>query len=340
MASLEVWLALNEAEFGLEESMRTFSGIVGRVSPTLRLLAAGMLALVHPVLAQAQEPQSALESDQAPNLERIETRIGQEGFESPPAQLAQLDWLIGQWAGYGIGGARSMESWLAPIGGTMVGTFVQETAEGSIMFTEHMYLMQEGETLVLRLKHFNADLTGWEEKDDMLTFRLVAIEDCAVYFNALTLRCADSENPGAGLVAAVRMQSGDELLFQFSSIISPQAGLCVEEMTTLDMNFCAANILTQAEARRTQYLASAIDRNDTLPDLVAQITASDEAFIAYRDAECGAVWESWKDGTIRTIMALSCRIEMTDQRTHQIWQTWLTHQDSAPPILPEPKPSR
>ena len=45
----------------------------------------------------------------------------------------------------------------------------------------------------------------------MLTFRLVAIEDCAAYFNALTLRC-DGEN---GLVAAVRMQSGGELFFRF-----------------------------------------------------------------------------------------------------------------------------
>ena len=146
-----------------------------------------------------------------------ETRIGEEGFASPPATLDQVDWLIGQWEGEGIRGAPAMESWLKPIGGTMVGTFVQEDADGTIMFTEHMYLMQESGTLVLRLKHFNADLTGWEEKDGMLTFRLVAIEPCAAYFNALTLRCADKEKPGEGMVAAVRMQSGGELVFRFNS---------------------------------------------------------------------------------------------------------------------------
>jgi len=152
----------------------------------------------------------------------LETRLGDQGFESPPATLEQLDWLVGQWEGEGIAGAPAMESWLRPMGGTMVGTFVQETSDGAIMFTEILYLTEEAGSLVLRLKHFNADLTGWEEKDDMLTFRLLAIEPCAAYFNALTLRCADAAEPGEGLVAAVRMKSDDpeprELLFSFKRV--------------------------------------------------------------------------------------------------------------------------
>lgn len=146
-----------------------------------------------------------------------ETRLGEKGFESPPATLQQLGWLEGQWEGTGIRGAPAMESWLPAMGGTMVGTFVQAEPDGSIMFTEHMYLMQENGTLALKLKHFNADLTGWEEKDDFLTFRLVALEECAAYFNALTLRCADKDKQGEGLVAAVRMQSGGELVFRFEA---------------------------------------------------------------------------------------------------------------------------
>ncbi|MEO1647438.1 MAG: DUF6265 family protein [Pseudomonadota bacterium] len=147
-----------------------------------------------------------------------ETRLGEEDFVSPQASLDQMDWLVGQWQGEGIRGAPAMESWLPPMGGTMVGTFVQQENDGAIIFTEHLYLMEEGGTLALKLKHFNADLTGWEEKDDFLTFRLVAIEECAAYFNALTLRCADKEKPGEGLVAAVRMQSGGELVFRFGAV--------------------------------------------------------------------------------------------------------------------------
>ena len=37
---------------------------------------------------------------------------------------------------------------------------LQEDADGAIMFTEHMYLVQEDSSLALKLKHFNADLTG------------------------------------------------------------------------------------------------------------------------------------------------------------------------------------
>ena len=148
----------------------------------------------------------------------METRLAEKGEPPPAATLAQMDWLVGQWEGAGIGGAPALENWLPPAGGTMVGTFVQQGEDGAVRFTEHLYLMEEEGSLVLRLKHFNADLTGWEEKDDMVTFRLAAIESCAAYFHGLTLRCADPASPGKGLVAAVRMKSGEELVFRYEPV--------------------------------------------------------------------------------------------------------------------------
>jgi hypothetical protein len=143
-----------------------------------------------------------------------ETRTASEGHVPPPAEIAQMGWLVGQWSGTGIGGAKAAESWLPPSGGTMVGTFVQETPEGEIRFTEHLYLTEEGGSLALKLKHFNADLTGWEEKDGMVRFTLLAIEHCAAYFSGLTFRC-DGED---GLIAAVRVNAAgatSELVFRF-----------------------------------------------------------------------------------------------------------------------------
>lgn len=268
-----------------------------------------------------------------------ETRVGEEGFESPPASIEQLDWLVGQWVGEGIEGAPAMESWLPPMGGTMVGTFVQETPKGDIMFTEHLYIMPQDGSLVLKLKHFNADLTGWEEKDDMLTFRLVAIEPCAAYFNALTLRCRNPNFPGEGLVAAVRMQSGGELLFRFDALGAQHPNRCPDAMTTVDMNECYAEVLSRADERRLAYSAKAIERHTDQPELAEMINASEEAFVAYRDAECGAVLQDWIEGTIRGVMTLDCRIAMTDRRTLTLWRNWLTYMDSTPPVLPEPKPT-
>lgn len=150
-----------------------------------------------------------------------ETRVGDPGSVSPAATVAAAQWLVGQWSGTGIGGAEAHESWLTPSGDTMVGTFVQETPEGGIMFTEHMYLMEYEGSLVVRLKHFNPDLTGWEEKDGMVTFRLLAAEPCALYFSALTYRC----DGDGGMVVAVRMKSDkqepEELVFRFKRSPTP-----------------------------------------------------------------------------------------------------------------------
>ncbi len=151
-----------------------------------------------------------------------ETRVAGDDHVPPPARLAQLAWLAGSWSGSGIGGAPAHESWLPPTGNTMVGLFVQEDGEGGLLFTEHMYISEVDGSLAVRLKHFHPDLTGWEEKDDMLEFRLVALEPCAAYFSALTYRCANGENTEDGIVVAVRMQGdGDEireLVFDFDPL--------------------------------------------------------------------------------------------------------------------------
>ncbi|WP_244881989.1 DUF6265 family protein [Pelagerythrobacter marensis] len=144
-----------------------------------------------------------------------ETRVPPPDHVPPPASIGEVAWLAGDWTGSGIDGAPAAEMWLPPSGDTMVGLFVQENSAGGLMFTEHMYIAEENGSLVVKLKHFDPDLTGWEEKDDMVRFRLVSIEPCAVYFSALTYRC-DGEN---GLVVAVRMKGADkdvnELVFRF-----------------------------------------------------------------------------------------------------------------------------
>ena len=139
-----------------------------------------------------------------------------DDYTPPAADLAQMDWLVGRWQGPGIGGNLSLESWLPRTGDTMVGTFVQTEEGGGIQFTEHMYLMEHEGSLVLRLKHFNADLTGWEDAQGMVTFRLVDLEPCRARFGGLTIRCNDED----GLLVAVRMRSSEgavsELLFDYA----------------------------------------------------------------------------------------------------------------------------
>jgi len=152
----------------------------------------------------------------SPGLAAQETRDFADDAVSPPAGLEQVSWIQGRWQGPGIEGHAAVENWLPPTGNTMVGTFIQTDSAGDIMFTEHMYLMEEAGSLVLRLKHFNPDLTGWEEKDDTTSFPLRAITPCRADFRALTMRCDRAD----GLVVAVRIRNEDgsagELVFRFT----------------------------------------------------------------------------------------------------------------------------
>jgi uncharacterized protein YecT (DUF1311 family) len=241
-----------------------------------------------------------------------ETRVAADSQESPPATLDDMRWLVGHWQGEGIGGAPAVENWLPATGPTMVGTFIQQTSEGAIQFTEHMYLMEEEGSLVLRLKHFNADLTGWEDKEGMVSFRLLAIEDCAAYFHALTLRC-DGDN---GLAVAVTMQR--------------------DAATTIQIGDCLASKLARAEARMGKYADAAMEQVKGQDAQLLLMRSTQEAFLAYRGGECGAVHESYGSGSIRTAMYLGCAIRLTDERTHTIWRNWLQFMDSTPPLLPEP----
>lgn len=142
------------------------------------------------------------------------TRVAEPGAPRPAASLAELGWLVGTWEGEGIGGAPSMESWSAPVGGTMPGIFVQTDGKGGTMFSEYMQIAPDGESLVVRLKHFNVDLTGWEEKDRTITFPLIGRSQNALYFNGLTYERSGSDR----LTIAVRMHKADgrsnELVFR------------------------------------------------------------------------------------------------------------------------------
>jgi uncharacterized protein YecT (DUF1311 family) len=272
-------------------------------------------------------------------LSAQETRVGPEGFVSPPATVYQMWWLEGLWQGEGIDGAPATESWLPPTGNTMVGTFIQQTPEGDILFSEHMYLAEEGDSLALKLKHFNADLTGWEDKAGMVTFRLLSLDFCAAYFSGLTIRCDGNDK----LVVAVRMKSDQpepkELLFRFNRAARPTSVFGCDG-TTIEMDECMSEILARSTQRKDQYLAAALARHDDSPDLAKMIRQSDAASEAYRKQECDALYEDNKEGTIRNYVYLSCAIALVDERTRTIWQNWLTYADSTPPVLPEPGPSR
>lgn len=114
-----------------------------------------------------------------------ETRSLAPGQASPKAFIADAAWVAGRWVGEGFG-ATVEEVMSPPAGNAMVGHFRMSDKNGP-SFYEIVQIREESGSLVYRVKHFNPDLTGWEEKDKTIDFRLVALSDHALYFDGLTI---------------------------------------------------------------------------------------------------------------------------------------------------------
>ncbi len=127
------------------------------------------------------------------------------------------------------------------------------------------------------------------------------------------------------------------MILSFSTLADDEVLDCDNPMNTIQINQCAAIKLETAQAQLVQYLKASLTHNANDPELVEAIKAAQKDWQAYMTAHCNAVYTQWREGTIRGVMAISCKTELTEQRTHELWQNFLTYMDSTPAVLPEPK---
>lgn len=113
-------------------------------------------------------------------------------------------WMAGRWVGEGFGGQME-ESWSPPVGGQMIGHF-RYWRDGEPQFYEIMMMdIAESGGVRMRVKHFNPDFVGWEEKDGWHTFEPVSAGPDALIFNGLEIR---REAPDR-IVMHLRMRRGE-----------------------------------------------------------------------------------------------------------------------------------
>lgn len=117
------------------------------------------------------------------------------------ASLGDLSWIAGNWVG-SEGETVIQEQWSSPEGNSMMGMF-RLIEDGKVVFYEFMSIEQETEGPVLRIKHFNPGLEGWEEKDDSILFDLEEVGDRRAVFS--TLKDGDPER-------LIFERQGDELV--------------------------------------------------------------------------------------------------------------------------------
>ncbi|WP_084397448.1 DUF6265 family protein [Henriciella aquimarina] len=141
----------------------------------------------------------------------VEIKSLAPGTAPAAATIEDLAWLEGRWTGGGLGGV-SEEIMSAPSGGQIMGMFRQSKADGTLQFYEFYHFAEEDGSVILRIKHFHPDLTGWEEKDEREAFPLVALGETAAYFDGLTFALVA---PGE-LRAAVRISDQGRADFSYS----------------------------------------------------------------------------------------------------------------------------
>lgn len=105
---------------------------------------------------------------------------------SHQARIADAAWLAGDWVGEGFGGLLE-ENWSAPAGTQMIGHF-RMTHDGVPQFYELVLIEEHEGGLRYRVKHFNPDFTGWEERNDAHTFAFISTSPDELHFDGLILR--------------------------------------------------------------------------------------------------------------------------------------------------------
>ena len=138
---------------------------------------------------------------------------------SPKASLADASWISGYWKGHAMGG-QIEEIWSAPMGGSMMGSF-KLVEDDKVVFYELETITETNGTLLLQIKHFNADLTGWEEKDKSVDFKLVKVTPDKLFFDDLTFeKLGDNE---MNIYVVIEDKDGAEEV-KFNYVKKPQVG--------------------------------------------------------------------------------------------------------------------
>jgi hypothetical protein len=107
-------------------------------------------------------------------------------------KLENIAWISGTWHGEAFGG-QVEEIWSAPSGGSMMATF-KLVVDGQVNFYEIEIIREVENSLLLQLKHFSADLKGWETKDETVDFPLKYITKNKAVFEGMTFeRINDTE---------------------------------------------------------------------------------------------------------------------------------------------------
>lgn len=127
-------------------------------------------------------------------------------LQSAPAEPSiEAPWLQGCWEGEALGG-HAVECWMHAPMSRLTGVFELHDETGAQVFSELIVIDTFEDGPAMRLKHFRPDLTGWEAKDDYITFPLIEQRKDALIFDGLEMHLLEENRVLVEVVLGV----GDE----------------------------------------------------------------------------------------------------------------------------------
>jgi hypothetical protein len=165
---------------------------------------------------------SALDADQA------------SGTAATPAQgikatVDQLSWVAGAWTGT-LGDRTIEQHWSAPLAGSIIAMYRSIQANRPTLY-ELLAIEQEGEGVVLRIKHFapGAGLVGREAKDESINHTLVKLDNRTAVFEGGSVGSStritfNSPDPATLTITVARQRDGkpSSTEFKYKRINSQQ----------------------------------------------------------------------------------------------------------------------
>jgi len=155
------------------------------------LIATLLLCMAQLSLAQSQRTEHTFKLD--------------DPGDRPTATLDDVSWLVGNWSGEAFGNTFE-QSWNPASAGSMIGFFKLMDSD-AVVFYELLLLVEEEGSLSLKVKHFNADFSAWEEKTDYTNFRFIKSEEDAVHFSGISFYRIDKDTMHGYIV----FRSGEEV---------------------------------------------------------------------------------------------------------------------------------
>ena len=126
------------------------------------------------------------------------------------ASPADLGWMSGSWKGQ-YGQDQVEEHWSFFGAGTLMG-MLRWQKEGGVFFYEFLTIERQDDHVLLRIKHFDPGLKGWEEKDTAMECLLVEVGDREAVF-------LEVNDPGRWVV--YRLETDDRLVSYFETDDGP-----------------------------------------------------------------------------------------------------------------------